>query len=29
VRAAEAADSEDSPITQGLGLRRALRHLHR
>jgi hypothetical protein len=29
LRAAEAADSEDSPITQGLGLRRALRHLHR
>jgi len=29
LRAAEAADSQDSPITKGLGLRRALRHLHR
>jgi len=29
LKGAEAADSQDSPITKGLGLRRALRHLHR
>jgi hypothetical protein len=29
LKGAETADSQDSPITQGLGLRRALRHLHR
>ena len=29
LKGAEAADIQDSPITKGLGLRRALRHLHR